>query len=94
MKLNKLLLTAEVLALCAAPAIAQDFGDFGDFDDDSSAGISSKIEVSGNVSMEARAYVDTDNNYKNADEKIEVAGNPSGKLELSYNGNNSDNCYK
>ena len=90
MKLNKLLLTAEVLALCAAPAIAQDFGDFGDFDDDSSAGASSKIEVSGNVSMEARAYVDTEDNDKAADEKIEVTGKPSGKLELSYSGNNSD----
>ena len=90
MKLNKLLLTAEVLALCAAPAIAQDFGDFGDFDDDSSAGVASKIEVSGNVSMEARAYVDTEDGDKAADEKIEVAGKPSGKLELSYSGNNSD----
>ena len=90
MKLNKLLLTAEVLALCAAPAMAQDFGDFGAFNDDSSAGGSSKIEVSGNVSMEARAYVDTEDSGKNADGKIEVAGNPSGKLELSYSGNNSD----
>ena len=90
MKLNKLLLTAEVLALCAAPAIAQDFGDFGDFDDDSSTGTSSKIEVSGNVSMEARAYVDTEDSDKAADEKIEVTGKPSGKLELSYSGNNSD----
>ena len=90
MKLNKLLLTAEVLALCAAPAMAQDFGDFGAFDDDSSAGAASKIEVSGNVSMEARAYVDTEDSDKSADEKIEVAGNPSGKLELSYSGNNSD----
>ena len=90
MKLNKLLLTAEVLALCAAPAIAQDFGDFGAFNDDSSAGASSKIEVSGNVSMEARAYVDTEDSDKAADEKIEVTGKPSGKLELSYSGNNSD----
>ena len=90
MKLNKLLLTAEVIALCAAPAMAQDFGDFGAFDDDSSAGASSKIEVSGNVSMEARAYVDTEDSGKNADEKIEVTGKPSGKLELSYSGNNSD----
>ena len=90
MKLNKLLLTAEVLALCAAPAMAQDFGDFGAFDDDSSAGASSKIEVSGNVSMEARAYVDAEDGDKVADEKIEVTGKPSGKLELSYSGNNSD----
>ena len=90
MKLNKLLLTAEVLALCAAPAMAQDFGDFGGFDDDLSAGANSKIEVSGNVSMEARAYVDTTDSDKNADEKTEVAGKPSGKLELSYSGNNSD----
>ena len=90
MKLNKLLLTAEVLALCAAPAMAQDFGDFGAFDDDSSAGASSKIEVSGNVSMEARAYVDTEDSGKNADEKIEVTGKPSGTLELGYSGNNSD----
>ena len=90
MKLKRLLLTAGALALCAAPAIAQDFGDFGDFEDSSSDGVASKIEVSGNVSMEARAYVDAEDSDKNADEKIEVAGNPSGKLELSYSGNNSD----
>ena len=101
MKLNKLLLTAGVLALCAAPAMAQDFGDFGDFgdsfggDDSSSFGsTASKIEVSGNVSLEARAYVDSDDNDKNNDksteEKIEVVGKPSGKLDLSYSGNNSD----
>ena len=90
MKLKRLLLTAGALALCAAPAIAQDFGDFGDFEDSSSDGVASKIEVSGNVSMEARAYVDTEDNDKAADEKIEVTGKPSGKLELSYSGNNSD----
>ena len=72
MKLNKLLLTAGVLALCAAPAMAQDFGDFGDFDDSSSDGVSSKVEVSGNVSMEVRAFVDTDDSDKAEDEKIEV----------------------
>ena len=83
MKLNRLLLTAGALALCAAPAIAQDFGDFGDFEDSSSDGVASKIEVSGNISIEARAYVDAEDSDKNADEKIEVAGNPSGKLELS-----------
>ena len=90
MKLNKLLLTAGVLALCAAPAMAQDFGDFGDFDDSSSDGASSKVEVSGNVSMEVRAFVDTDDSDKAEDEKIEVVGKPSGKLDLTYSGNNSD----
>ena len=93
MKLNKLLYTTAALALLSGAAYTQDFGDFGDFgdfDDDSSAGASSKIEVSGNVSMEVRAYVDTEDSDKSADEKIEVTGKPSGKLELSYSGNNSD----
>ena len=101
MKLYKLLLTAGVLAVCAAPVMAQDFGDFGDFGDsfggDESSGFgaaASKVEVSGNVSMEARAYVDTDDSEKNKDknteEKIEVVGKPSGKLDLNYSGNNSD----
>ena len=93
MKLNRLLLTAGALALCAAPAIAQDFGDFDDFEDSSSDGVASKIEVSGNFSIEARAYVDAEDSDKAADEKIEVAGNPSGKLELSYSGNNSDMTF-
>ena len=93
MKLNRLLLTAGALALCAAPAIAQDFGDFDDFEDSSSDGVASKIEVSGNISIEARAYVDAEDSDKATDEKIEVAGNPSGKLELSYSGNNSDMTF-
>ena len=93
MKLNKLLLTAGALALCAAPAIAQDFGDFGGFDDSDSFGSdggSAKVEVSGNVSTEVRAYVDTDDSDRDVDEKIEVVGKPSGKLDLTYSGNNSD----
>ena len=90
--LNKIILMTSALLLSAG-AWADDFGDFGDFgsfDDESANGASSKIEVSGKVSMDSRAYVDKDDSDKKADEKIEVAGNPSGKLELSYSGNNSD----
>ena len=85
MKLNKLLLTAGALALFAAPAMAQDFGDFGGFDDESSDESSSKLEVSGGADLELRAYVDADE----AD-AIEMEATPSANLNLTYSGNNSD----
>ena len=89
MKLNKLLLTAGALAMCGTLAFADDFDDFGSFEDFGSFGddsaSSSKLEVNGSISLDARAYVDVDD----ADE-LEVEATPSGKLDLSYSGNKSD----
>ena len=93
MKLNKLLLTAGVLALCAAPAMAQDFGDFGGFDDDASdsgAASGSKLEVSGTVEAETRAYVDVSDIDEPGAEDIELDAAPSASIDLSYSGNKSD----
>ena len=95
MKLNKILLTAGFITMCGSLVFAQDFGDFGDFGDSSDSfggddsfgggSASSKVELSGNVETEIRAYTDAD-----APEKIEMGVTPAANLNLKYAGNKSD----
>lgn len=108
---NKLLLltAALTMGLGTSAAFAQDFGDFGGFDDsfgeDSSAGSlssGSKLEVSGNLSTDIRAYVDTSDKAEettdnagsatanSAADKIAMDATPSATVDLSYSGNKSD----
>ena len=84
MKLSKYILMTSALLMGTA-AFAEDFGDFGGFEDDASGNSGSGIEVSGTVSTDIRAYVDTDDS-----DKVDVEAKPAGNLSLSYNGNNSD----
>ena len=87
-KINKYILMTSALLMSGA-AWAQDFGDFCSFEDDSSDGAASKVEVSGDVSLELRGYVDAEDD-DNKNENMEVEATPSGTLNLSYSGNKSD----
>ena len=79
------------LALSAGLAFAQDFEDFDDFATSDSFGSedgfssASKLETSGTVSTDVRAYIE-----KNDDDEIDVEAKPSGNLDLNYSGNKSD----
>ena len=84
MKLSKYILMTSALLMGTA-AFAEDFGDFGGFEDDASGNSGSGIEVSGTVSTDIRAYVDTDDS-----DKVDVEAKPAGNLTLGYSGNNSD----
>ncbi len=86
MKLSKYILMTLALLL-GGTAWAEDFGDFGGFGDDASDSTASKLEVSGGVDTELRAYVDVDE--VKAD-NIELDVIPSANLELKYSGNKSD----
>ena len=85
-KINKIILMTSAVLL-GGTTWAQEFGDFGDFGgfDDAAGNGGSKIEVSGTVSTDIRAYVDADDS-----DELEVEAKPAGKLDLSYSGNNSD----
>ncbi len=101
---NKLLLLTSAIALTTAltagSAFAQEFDDFGGFDDSDNFGAdsfsdggpssSSKFEVSGTLSTDVRAYVDTSATDDASASDVEMEATPAGSLNLGYSGNKSD----
>jgi len=88
MKMNRLVTGAAAVSLLfAGQAFADDFdfesGDFG-FGGDTSA--SSAVEISGDVTTDARGYITGDDDA----EELPMDGNAKAKVNLKYSGSNAD----
>lgn len=94
MKITKYTAIAAVAALTCFGAFAQDFDDFGDFGDiggGTSSAASNAVSISGEATLEARGYLDTDSsrdgiNRENGIKDINTKANPAAKLNFKYSG--------
>ncbi|WP_191017885.1 hypothetical protein [Treponema zioleckii] len=105
MKITKKILGAVSAAalLSAVPAFAQDASDFGFGDatatdgeessDGAEAYVEPKLEWSGEAGVNARAWIDTNEGYKSANDVSTKTGTEANgylKLDLNYNGSSTD----
>ncbi len=106
MKITKKFLGAVSAAalLTSVPAFAQDASDFGfgesttstegeESSEDVEAFVEPKLEWSGDAGVNARAWIDTEDGYKSADDvstNTQTEANAYLKLDLNYNGSSTD----